>query len=333
MSGNPVAADVRQHMFRVMVRSRAFDDRLASQYWVGKTPIFAFAKGPLPGELHTSHGQEPVAAGLCAVLQPDDMITVGHRPHHIAIARGVDLKRMAAEIFGKAAGLSGGRGGHMHIYDSTVNFASSGIIGEGIGPAAGMALARRMQGKPGIAVSVIGDGAANQGAFHEVMNLVGLHKLPMVLVIEDNKWGVTTHKSASTSIERNSDRAASYGLAGEFVAGNDADLIQEACARAVDRARRGGGGTILEIETARLQGHFMGDPAAYITPERKPYQADPLPQYRAKLISEGVLTEQSAADIEASEAAQVDAAITFALDAPYPEPEESLEHVFAPAYA
>ncbi len=333
MHAAPATSDTRRAMFRVMVRSRAFDDRLAAQYWVGKTPIFAFAKGPLPGELHTSHGQEPVAAGLCAVLQPEDMITVGHRPHHIAIARGVDVRRMAAEIFGKAAGLSGGRGGHMHLYDSAVNFASSGIIAEGIGPAAGMALARRMQGKPGIAVSVIGDGAANQGAFHEVMNLVGLHKLPLVLVIEDNKWGVTTHKSASTAIERNSDRASSYGLAGEFVSGNDPDVIRAACARAVDRARGGGGGTILEIETARLQGHFMGDPAAYITPERKPYQADPIPHYRAKLIAEAVLTEQSAAEIEAEEAAGIDAAIAFALAAPYPNAEEALERVFAPAAA
>ncbi|MFA5632607.1 MAG: thiamine pyrophosphate-dependent dehydrogenase E1 component subunit alpha [Porticoccaceae bacterium] len=319
----------RANMYRTMVRSRHLDDRLTEQYWVGKTPIFAFGNGPLPGELHTSHGQEPVAAGLCSVLRPEDAMTAAHRPHHLAVARGVDLKRMAAELFGKKAGLSGGRGGHMHIYDAAVNFSSSGIIAEGLGPAAGMALARRMQGQPGIAVGVIGDAAANQGAFHEVLNLIGIYKLPVVIVIEDNKWGVTTHKSASTAIERNSDRAAGYGLVGEFVAGNDADLIREACLRAVERARSGGGGTLLEIETARLQGHFMGDPSAYITDDRKAYQVDPIPRYREKLIAEGVLSEEQAQQIESEEQALVNEAIAFALDAPYPEPEEALEHVFA----
>jgi pyruvate dehydrogenase E1 component alpha subunit len=316
-------------MYEVMVRSRTLDDRLSEQYWVGKTPIFAFANGPLPGELHTSHGQEPVAAGICAVLTADDMITTGHRPHHVAVARGVDLKQMAAELFGKKTGLSGGRGGHMHIYDKRVNFSSSGIIGEGLGPAAGMALARRMQGRPGVALTFIGDGAAQQGAFHEVMNLVGLHKLPFICVIEDNKWGVTTHKSASTAIERNSDRAAGYAMAGEFVEGNDADLIYAAAERAVDRARSGGGGTILEVETARLSGHFMGDPAGYITGERKAYQADPIPGYRARLIAEGVLTEAEAVALETRVKAEVDEAIKFGLDSAYPAPEAAMEGVFA----
>lgn len=323
--------EIRTEMYRIMVRSRTLDDALAEQYWVEKQPIFAFGRGPLPGELHTSHGQEPVAAGLCPLLKPEDWITVAHRPHHMAVARGVDLHKMAAELFGKKPGLSGGRGGHMHLYDASVNFSSSGIVGEGIGPAAGMALACRMQGKAGIAVSVIGEAAANQGAFHEVLNLVGIYKLPMILVIEDNKYGVTVHKSASTAVERNSDRAAGYGLAGEFVAGNDPDLIRQACQRAVDRARSGEGGTLLEIETVRLMGHFMGDPAPYITGERKDYQIDPLPLYRARLIEEGVITEQQAADIESEEKARIDEAIKFALEAPYPDPEEALEHVFESA--
>lgn len=322
--------NTRLAMMRAMLRSRAFDDALTEQYWVGKSPIFAFGKGPLPGELHTSHGQEPVAAGVCAALAPEDMMTVGHRPHHMAVARGVDLRRMAAELFGKKPGLSGGRGGHMHIYDRGVNFCSSGIIAEGLGPAAGMALARRMQGKPGIAVSVIGDGAVNQGAFHEVMNLVGLHRLPFICVIEDNKWGVTTHKSTSTAIERNSDRAALYRMAGEFVSGNDPDLILAAMQRAVERARSGEGGTILEVETARLSGHFMGDPAAYITGERKAYQVDPIPAYRDKLAEEGLLSAEQAEDMKATAVAEVSDAIRFALEAPYPDPEEALEQVFAP---
>jgi pyruvate dehydrogenase E1 component alpha subunit len=253
------------------------------QYWIGKRPVFAFGAGPLPGELHTSHGQEPVGAGVCATLGEEDMITTGHRPHHIAVARGVDIKEMAAELFGKAAGLSGGRGGHMHLYDKRVNFSSSGIIAEGLGPAAGMAFARKMQNKSGVALSFLGDGAVNQGAFHEVMNIVGLQKLPFICVIEDNKWAVTTHKSMSTAIERNSDRASSYAMAGEFVQGNDPDLIYAATQRALSRARSGEGGTILEIETVRLKGHFTGDQSGYITGDNQQYQIDPIPVYRARL--------------------------------------------------
>lgn len=321
---------VRRSMYEVMVRSRELDDRLTQQYWIGKQPIFAFGAGPLPGELHTSHGQEPVGAGICATLDKEDMITTGHRPHHVAVARDVNLKEMAAELFGKKVGLSGGRGGHMHLYDKRVNFSSSGIIAEGLGPAAGMAFARRMQGKSGIALSFIGEGAANQGAFHEVMNLVGLHKLPFICVVEDNKWAVTSHKSKSTAVERNSDRAASYAMAGEFVRGNDPDLIYAASKRAVERARSGDGGTILEIETVRLSGHFMGDPAGYITGEQKDYQVDPIPVYRERLIADGVIDEREALDIEANIKSEVDDAISFALNAEYPHPEDALNCTFAP---
>ena len=152
-------ANVRRLMYETMVRSRLLDDRFMEQYWIGKRPVFAFGAGPLPGELHTSHGQEPVGAGVCATLGEEDMITTGHRPHHIAVSRGVDIKEMAAELFGKAAGLSGGRGGHMHLYDKRVNFSSSGIIAEGLGPAAGMAFARKMQNKSGVCLLYTSDAA------------------------------------------------------------------------------------------------------------------------------------------------------------------------------
>ena len=322
-------ASIRRSMFETMVRSRLLDDRLTEHYWIDKKPVFAFGAGPLPGELHTSHGQEPVGAGVCGALSEEEMITTGHRPHHIAVARNVDLKQMAAELFGKKPGLSGGRGGHMHLYDKRVNFSSSGIIAEGLGPAAGMAFARKMQKKPGVALSFLGEGAVNQGAFHEVMNIVGLHKLPFICVIEDNKWAVTTHKSMSTACERNSDRASCYAMAGEFVEGNDPDLIYAATQRALERARSGEGGTILEIETVRLSGHFMGDPAGYITGDKSEYQVDPVPVYRARLIDEGVLSEQDASDIESLVGAEVDEAITFALEAEYPNAEDALNCTFA----
>jgi pyruvate dehydrogenase E1 component alpha subunit len=323
--------ELRRGFYETMALSRAFDDAMIALYWEGKLPIFQFGAGPLPGELHCSNGAEPVGAGVCAALSAEDMITADHRPHHVAVARGVDLDRMAAELLGKKAGLSQGKGGHMHIYDPAVNFASSGIIAEGMAPAAGMALALRLQKKPGVTVAFIGEGAANQGAFHEVLNMVGLWKLPVITVVQDNEWGVSTAKSESTAVERNSDRAAGYGMAGEFIGTNDPDDIHAAAVRAVERARAGEGGTILEVKTARLAGHFMGDSQAYIPEQMK--QADPIPLYREKLIREGVLTAEEADRIEAAAKERMARAMQFAKDAPYPEPAEAFDHVFAGAAA
>src|SRR5215475_9929628 len=235
-------------MYETMLKSRLFDDHLFNAYWEGKKPVFNMGAGPLPGEMHQSFGQEPTAVGVCVHLGADDAVGGNHRPHHVSIARGVDLKRMAAELFGKKTGLSGGRGGHMHIYDQSVNFFCSGIIAEGMGPGAGIALARKMQGKPGIAVSYNGDGAVNQGAFHEVMNMASLWKLPYICVIEDNQYAVSVTPQESTAV-RAWKRAEGYACPGEYVAGNDPDLIFEAAARAVEHARAGKGPSILELQT------------------------------------------------------------------------------------
>jgi pyruvate dehydrogenase E1 component alpha subunit len=316
-------------MYEVMYRSRRLDDAVLAAYMEGKTPVFHMGKGPLPGEMHQSFGQEPTAAGVCAHLGKDDAVGAGHRPHHVAVARGVDLRRMAAELFGKKTGLSGGRGGHMHLYDASVGFFSSGIIAEGMGPGAGIAMARKMQGKPGIAVAFIGDGAANQGAFHEVLNMVGLWKLPFICVIEDNKYGVSVHKKDSTAVARNSDRASAYALAGEYVAGNDPDLIFAAAGRAVERARSGSGGTILELETERLHGHFIGDSGGYRPEAERKSMVDPIPAYRERLLAETVATAADVIALEARVQAEVDEAMQFGRDSAYPEPTEALERLYA----
>lgn len=325
---NPSARQ-RLSMYEAMYKSRRFDELIFEAYWEGKRPIFNMGKGPLPGEMHQSFGQEPTAAGVCIHLGPDDAVGASHRPHHVAIARGLPLKEMAAELFGKRAGFSGGRGGHMHLYSHEHNFFSSGIIAEGLGPGAGMALARRMQGKPGIAVAYVGEGAANQGAFHEVMNMAGLWKLPFICVIEDNNYGVSVAKKDSTAVARNSDRASAYACAGEYVAGNDPDLIFAAAARAVARARSGAGPTILELQTERLHGHFIGDSADYRSKDEVAGQVDPVSSYRRRLIDEKAI---SSADMDAldnrirEEAGQ---AVQFGRDAEYPEPQEALERVYA----
>jgi pyruvate dehydrogenase E1 component alpha subunit len=316
-------------MYEKMLTSRKLDEQVFEAYWEGKKPVFNMGKGPLPGEMHQSFGQEPTAVGVCVHLGADDAVGAGHRPHHVAIARGVNLKRMAAELFGKKTGLSGGRGGHMHLYDKSVNFFCSGIIAEGMGPGAGMALARKMQGKPGIAVSYNGDGAANQGAFHEVMNMASLWKLPFIVVIEDNGYAVSVTTKESTVVPSWKRASGAYDCYGEFVAGNDPDKIFEAAARCVERARNGEGPSILEIQTERLHGHFIGDVAGYRSKDEVAAQQDPIPLYRQRLLDEKVLTAQELDALDARVKAEVDEALKFGRESEYPAPNEALERVYA----
>ena len=318
-------------MYQTMVTSRIFETTIEKIYLEGKSPVFNMANGPIPGEMHLSNGQEPVAVGVCAHLGPEDIVTATHRPHHQAIAKGVDLDRMTAEIFGKATGLSGGRGGHMHLFDPAVNFACAGIIAQGMGPAVGAALSRKMQNKPGVAIAFIGEGAANQGAFHEAMNLAAVWKLPMICVIEDNAWGISVAKAAATSVTRNDVRAAAYGIPGHYVAGNDPWKIYEVAGQAIARARAGDGPTLIEVETYRLAGHFMGDAEGYRPKGEKDglFAKDPIPAMRKRLEADGTFT---AAELDAMQAiadATVQAAIRFARDSAEPRPEDALTAVFA----
>ena len=269
--------------------------------------------------------------GVCAHLKADDVVTATHRPHHQAIAKGVDLDRMAAEIFGKKTGLSGGRGGHMHIFDADVNFACSGIIGQGMGPAVGAALSRKMRGKPGVAVAFIGEGAVNQGAFHEAMNLAAVWELPFVCVIEDNAWGISVSKEASTAVEQNHVRAAAYGVPGHRIEGNDPYEIYKVAGEAIARARAGEGPSLLEIETYRLAGHFMGDAEGYRPEGEKDalLAKDPIPAMRSRMISDGAASAAETDTIEAEAETRVEAAIKFARESVDPAPEDALTRVFA----
>lgn len=318
-------------MYEKMVVSRRFEEAIAAAYMEGKQPVFNMANGPVPGEMHLSNGQEPTAVGVCAHLEDYDVVTATHRPHHQAIAKGVDLKKMAAEIFGKKTGLSGGRGGHMHIFDADVNFACSGIIAQGLGPAVGAALSRKMQGKPGVAIAYLGEGAVNQGAFHEALNLAAVWNLPVIFVVEDNAWGISVSKEKSTAIARNSDRAAAYGIPGEFVPDNDPLGVYRVAGEAIERARAGGGPSLIEIETHRLAGHFIGDAEGYRPEGEKDAitAKDPIPAFRKHLIQTEGLSEEEVDAIEADAQSQVDEAIAFARESEDPAPEDALTKVFA----
>jgi pyruvate dehydrogenase E1 component alpha subunit len=319
----------RRDLFATMVLCRTFEETILREYHADKAPGFDIGKGLVPGEMHLSAGQEPVAAGVCAHLRPGDAVTATHRPHHFAIAHGVDLDAMTAEIFGRVDGLGRGRGGHMHLFDPAVHFSCSGIIAEGYPPALGMAFAFRHRGLDDIAVAVAGEGAANAGAFHESLNLAALWRLPVVFVIEDNEWGISVPRSASTSVPSNAERAAAYGMPGVRVEDNDVEGVYGAAAAAVSRARSGGGPSLIEVATVRLWGHFEGDAQGYRPDLDKVPESDPLPRYEAALRDIGVLDDDIVATIRQESTDRVEAAVAFAKASAEPDPATALDHVFA----
>ncbi len=324
-------------MYETMALIRHYEETMAKVYLEGKLPphiqkglAFDIGGGPVPGEMHLAAGQEPVAVGVCAHLRKEDTVVGTHRPHHFAIAKGVPLDAMTAEMFGKATGLGAGKGGHMHLFDTEHKFSCSGIIGASLPPACGAALAAKMRGKDWVAVAFFGDGAANQGSFHESLNLAALWKLPVIFVCEDNKYAISVEKSESTAVPWNADRAAAYGMPGVLVERNDALEVFQAAGEAVARARRGEGPTLIEVKTDRYFGHFQGDPEVYRpkgeTDELR--RNDPIPLLGAQLRRRGLLDEAGEAAVTERVRSRVSAAFAFARSSPYPEPADALRHVF-----
>jgi len=330
-------AEQRLWMYETMWLIRTFEDTLALAYFEGKLPpkiqpklAFDIGAGPIPGEMHLSAGQEAAAVGACAHLTREDSVWGTHRAHHFAIAKGVDLDRMAAEIFGKVTGLGRGKGGHMHLFDTSAHFACTGIVGAGIPQAVGAALAYRKLGTGAVALAEFGEGASNQGAFHEALNMAGLWKLPCVFVCQDNNYGISVNKSASTAVESVANRATGYGMPGVRVPENDPDQVFAAVGEAVARARAGDGPTLIEVKVDRLYGHFQGDPETY-RPKGEAdalRRKDALKAYETRLKEQGVLDDARVKDIRDRAKARVEKAIAFARESEYPAPDEALRHVF-----
>ena len=327
--GAGLDADTKRSLYRTMVLARTFEEAVLREYHADKGPGFDIGKGLVPGEMHLAAGQEPVAAGVCAHLSIDDAVTATHRPHHLAIAHGMDLRRMTAEIFGRETGLGRGRGGHMHLFDPDTHFSCSGIIAEGYPPALGQAFAFRHRGTDRVAVAVTGEGAANQGAFHESLNLAALWKLPVVFVVEDNDWGISVPRSASTAVPSNAVRGAAYGIPAERVEDNDVEAVYVAAGRAVARARAGDGPSLLEVHTVRLWGHFEGDAQGYRPDLDTVPDRDPIPAYEARLRAEGVLDDTLCTGIRQHAVERVEDAVAFAKSSPLPDPADARAHVFA----
>jgi TPP-dependent pyruvate/acetoin dehydrogenase alpha subunit len=240
---------------------------------------------------------------------------------------------MAAEIFGKASGLGHGKGGHMHLFDPEHKFSCSGIIGASLPPACGAALAARKQGTDAVAVAFFGEGAANQGSFHESLNLAALWRLPVIFVCEDNSWAISVPKSASTAVASNADRAMAYGIPGVRVEHNEALEVFEVAGEAVARARRGEGPSLVEVKTDRYLGHFQGDAEAYRPKDEvaELRKRDPIPALAAHLRERGLLDESAENAIKARADQRVTQAYAFARESAYPAVEDALRDVFVAA--
>ena len=324
-------------MYEKMVQIRYYEETMAAVYMEGKLPpaiqkglAFDIGAGLVPGEMHLAAGQEPVAAGICAHLSDDDTVVGTHRPHHFAIAKGVPLNPMTAEMFGKVTGLGKGKGGHMHLFDNAHKFSCSGIIGASMPIACGAALAAKKLGKNWVSIAFFGEGAANQGSFHESLNLAALWKLPVIFVCEDNHWAISVPKTKATSIEWIADRAAGYGIPGIRVPENDAVEVFQAAAPAIARARNGEGPSLIEIKTDRYFGHFQGDPETYrpkdeVASLRK---RDPIPKLSKMLKDQNLMTTAEELEIVQRMHQQVDKAFAFARQSAYPNAQDALQDVF-----
>lgn len=308
-------------LFTTMVRARAFDEKAME----------LFTQGFIPGFIHVGIGQEAIAAGVCLNLRPADAIFITHRGHAQSVAKGIDLKRAMAELFGKEAGFCRGKGGSMHIADKTVGvLGASGIVGAGIPVATGAALSYQIQGSDQVVACFFGDGSVNQGTFHESLNMASLWGLPIVYCCENNSWAQFTPQKLITKVTDIARKAVAYDMPGITVNGDDVLAVYEAAGKAIERARKGDGPTLLECKTHRWHGHYVGDPQKYRPAEEveECRKFDPIAKFEDDLIQQKTLTPDEIKGIKEKVQAEIDEAVKFAEQAPPPEPQKGLEDVF-----
>jgi len=309
-------------MYTTMYRIRQFESKL-QQF---------FADGKIPGFVHLYLGEEAVAAGACAALEKEDYITSTHRGHGHLIAKGGDLKKMMAEIYGKSTGYCKGKGGSMHIADVDLGIlGANGIVGGGGPIAGGAGMAIQYRGDSQVAVCFFGDGASNQGTTQEALNLASAWQLPVVFVNENNGYGISCHISKSMAITDIADRAAGYDMPGVIVDGNDVIAVHEAISAAVDRARKGEGPSLVECKTYRWRGHFEGDACTYREPgELEDWvKKDPIPRFAQKMLDDKILTQKELDQLHADIDTELKEAIAFAEESPLPEPADMFEDIYA----
>ncbi|SDH86805.1 thiamine pyrophosphate-dependent dehydrogenase E1 component subunit alpha [Alteribacillus bidgolensis] len=309
-------------MYQKMLEIRKFEDAVHD----------IFAQGSLPGFVHLYAGEEAVAVGLCAHLDDNDSITSTHRGHGHCIAKGCDLDGMMAELFGKVSGLCKGKGGSMHIADLDKGMlGANGIVGGGFPLACGSALTAKYKKTNSVSVCFFGDGANNEGTFHEGINLAAIWNLPVIFVAENNGYGEATTFSYASSCNSIADRAAAYNIPGISVDGKDTVAVYQAAEEAVNRARRGEGPTLIECVTYRNYGHFEGDAQTYKSAEEKKEhmkKRDVIDQFRNYVLEEKLATKEELKDIETSVEAAIKKSIDNAKDSLDPEASELLTNVY-----
>jgi pyruvate dehydrogenase E1 component alpha subunit len=297
--------------------------------------IELFEHNLIRGNIHPCIGQEAVSVGICSALRRDDYMVNTHRGHGNCIAKGADLKLMMAELFGKSTGYCKGKGGSMHIADfEGGNLGANGIVGGGIPIAVGAGISIQNRGTDQVAACFFGDGATNQGTFHESLNLAALWKLPVIFVCENNLYALSTPVHEAISIPRISDRAMAYGIPGFNIDGNDVIGVYTKMKEAVERARAGKGSTLLDCVTYRFFGHFTGDPGRGITYRSKEEMDQwlnrcPIKQFKERLIQEKIVTQETGKAIETNVKASIEEAVQFAKESPFPSPEEAVQDLFS----
>jgi len=305
-----------------MYRIRAFEEKVDE----------LFMRGEVHGTTHLSIGEEATAAGALVALRPDDYITSTHRGHGHCIAKGADLNLMVAELLGKETGYCRGRGGSMHIADvKTGNLGANGVVGGGIPIATGVGLSMLMQDSDRVCLCFFGDGASNEGTFHESLNLAATWDLPVIYLCENNQYGMSMSTQRSMRNETIAQRSEAYGIPGERVDGNDVFAVYNAVYKAVERARAGEGPTLIDSLTYRYKGHSKSDQNKYRTrDEIREWQGrDPIKRLSAHLLNEQIMSEQDAKQAMAAAYQAVEDAYQFALNSPDPDPEMLLEGVYA----
>jgi acetoin:2,6-dichlorophenolindophenol oxidoreductase subunit alpha len=326
MQASTLAKEQLFSMYRMMVTIRRFEEALRD----------LFFQGQIPGFVHLSIGEEAVPTGVCAALTDKDYITTTHRGHGHMLAKGGKPKLMMAEMFGRRTGYCKGKGGSMHIvsYDLGI-LGANGIVGGGIPIAVGAALASSFRGNDAVAVAFFGDGASNEGTFHESANLAGLWKLPVIFVCQNNGYAEFTPTSESTAVKDIAIRAQGYNMPGVIVDGNDVLAVYEVVKTAVARAKRGEGPTLIEAKTYRWEGHVVGE-QAFVGEYRPAAEIEAAKQrcaivlFAKKLLATGFIEQAELDRIAAEVQREIDEAIAFAQSSPFPEPQEALDDVFAP---
>lgn len=309
-------------MYRRALAIRRFEETCASLH----------QRGEMPGAVHTSIGQEGVAVGMSILLRPDDYMAGNHRSHAHLIAKGAALGPLMAELFGRRTGVCKGKGGSMHLADASVgSIGESGIVASSIPVAAGAALAAQVKGTDQVALAWFGEGAANEGVFHESLNLAATWRLPVIFACENNGYAVTVPQSRSTSIEDIASRAAGFAIPAAVVDGQDAVAVYRVTSTAIERARRGGGPSLIEAKTYRFRAHLEGLPVSEGRPpeEEAAWAArDPLTILASHLLNRG-FTSQELEGVEIEADVLVADAMTFARESPWPALEETFEDLYA----